>query len=64
MNTPNINDAQQKLDATLHKPRLNLVTVQDQAGTTGTYGAALIGTASPLPVIAALMSVVIFIAPD
>ncbi len=62
MNTPNINDAQQKLDATLHKPRLNLVTVQDQAGTTGTYGAALIGTASPLPVIAALMSVVIFIA--
>ena len=61
MNTPNVNDAHQKLDAPLHKP-LNLVTVQQNAGGTGTYGAALVGTASPVPVIAALMSVVIFIA--
>jgi len=56
MNTSNVNDAQQK--------SFNLVTVQQKSGSTGTYGAALIGTASPVPVIAALMSVVIFIAPD
>src|ERR1051326_2017594 len=54
MNTPNVNNAQQK--------SFNLVTVQQNAHSTGTYGAALIGTASPVPVIAALMSVVIFIA--
>jgi protein-S-isoprenylcysteine O-methyltransferase Ste14 len=53
MNTSNVNNAQQK--------SLDLVTVQQNARSTGTYGAALIGTASPVPVIAALISVVIFI---
>jgi hypothetical protein len=52
---------QQKSDDVLQKP-LNLVTVQQEAGHTGTYSAALIGTAIPIPVIAALISVVIFIA--
>ncbi len=50
MDTPHANDV-----------HLNLDTVQQKAGSTGTYRAALIGTMSPVPVFAALMSVVIFI---
>lgn len=40
---------------------LNLETVQQQAPHTGTYGAALIAIASPVPVIAALTSIASFL---